>query len=344
MVSPKVSVIIPVYNAELYICQCINSILEQTYSNVEILAIDDGSLDSSAKVLDGISVSDSRIRVIHKANTGVSDTRNLGINQATGKFIIFVDADDYWTDKNILSTLVMTAMSNNLDIVRAEYQEVDVNGVQRNIHDIPPSRMGVVNEIIDSASFLKNVIHGEYFLVLSLIRKSIIGDIRFNTNRVFLEDAEFYLRLLCQDRRCLYLPKVFYAYRKHDESITMRAHPQKLYDAFDFTRLCYCISKNTYGREMAKLLVMEGVRNFLFDLKVIGESERNHTEILTVLNDYQLDSLNKDTRTIVFNHSLYGRYVICYLPVVIIIYYYRFIYRLKKFVYSLRKKIPRSLK
>ena len=99
MKIPKISVIIPVYNAESFLCRCVDSILAQTYSNFEILLINDGSSDSSSTICDKYALKDCRIKVFHKDNGGVSETRNVGINNASGEWITFVDSDD-WISSN----------------------------------------------------------------------------------------------------------------------------------------------------------------------------------------------------------------------------------------------------
>ena len=91
----KISVIIPVYNVQDYLEECVNSILAQTYTNLEIILVDDGSKDNSGQLCDAFSKRDSRVKVIHKENGGVSTARNAGIESATGEYIAFVDADDY---------------------------------------------------------------------------------------------------------------------------------------------------------------------------------------------------------------------------------------------------------
>ena len=95
MPTPKISVIVPVYNAEKSLCRCIDSILTQTYQDFELLLIDDGSKDSSGAICDSYVAKDSRIKVFHKPNGGVSSARNLGIDNAQGEWLTFVDADDY---------------------------------------------------------------------------------------------------------------------------------------------------------------------------------------------------------------------------------------------------------
>ncbi len=111
-----ISIIIPVYNVEDYLRECIDSVINQTYKNLEIILVDDGSTDSSGAICDEYAEKDSRIRVIHKENSGPSATRNVGIKNAEGKYIYFLDSDDYLTD-NAIELLVNTAEVNDADLV-----------------------------------------------------------------------------------------------------------------------------------------------------------------------------------------------------------------------------------
>ena len=112
----EISIIVPVYNTEKYITRCINSILEQTFENWELLLIDDGSRDSSGKICDIFQKKDSRIKVIHKKNEGVSIARNLGITLSKGNYITFVDSDD-WIDKDYLELMYIAIKKMNVDIL-----------------------------------------------------------------------------------------------------------------------------------------------------------------------------------------------------------------------------------
>lgn len=96
-----ISIVVPVYNAEKYIVKCMDSLINQTYGNIEIIVINDGSKDRTKNILDKYALNDKRIKIIHKENTGVSDTRNIGINISTGEYVCFVDADD-WLDSDYI--------------------------------------------------------------------------------------------------------------------------------------------------------------------------------------------------------------------------------------------------
>ena len=111
----KVSVIIPVYNVETYISKCISSVIEQNYKNIEIILIDDGSQDSSGKILDEYEKKDDRITVIHQKNKGVSAARNRGLELASGDYVVFVDGDD-WVDSDYVSYFVELLQNHECEI------------------------------------------------------------------------------------------------------------------------------------------------------------------------------------------------------------------------------------
>lgn len=102
----KISIIIPVYNSTLYLKQCVESILAQTYHNFEILLVDDGSTDDSPMICDEYAKKDDRIVTIHKQNGGTSDARNVGLEKASGDYITFMDNDDYWSDPDALCDII----------------------------------------------------------------------------------------------------------------------------------------------------------------------------------------------------------------------------------------------
>lgn len=122
-----VSVIVPVYNVERYLCRCVESIQKQTYSELEIILVDDGSLDKSPIICDKFSNQDVRVKVIHKENQGVGFARNTGLEYATGKYVTFVDSDD-WIAKDHIEKLVCAAQENDADAVIGSYTKAYANG------------------------------------------------------------------------------------------------------------------------------------------------------------------------------------------------------------------------
>lgn len=125
--SDKISVIVPVYNVEKYVRKCVSSILEQTYNDLEIILVDDGSTDNSGKICDEMSNIDGRITVIHKNNGGLSDARNVGIDIMSGKYVTFVDSDD-WLEKEYIEYLVYLIKKYNANISVCEFYNITDSG------------------------------------------------------------------------------------------------------------------------------------------------------------------------------------------------------------------------
>ena len=120
----KISIIVPIYKVENYIGQCIESILAQTYEDIELILVDDGSPDNCGKICDTYAEGDSRIKVIHKENSGLSDARNVGVANASGEYIIFLDGDDYWIEPRFLENLSLRIEKNHPDVLCFNFQKV----------------------------------------------------------------------------------------------------------------------------------------------------------------------------------------------------------------------------
>ena len=132
MLRGCVSVIIPVYNVEKYLKDCINSILNQTYSNWEMILVDDGSVDNSGDICDKFSKNDSRIHVIHQTNKGVSFARNKGIEKANGEYLIFIDSDD-WIENNMFEEMITAINNTKADACYCDRYYKDVNKMIKNL-------------------------------------------------------------------------------------------------------------------------------------------------------------------------------------------------------------------
>jgi glycosyltransferase involved in cell wall biosynthesis len=135
--TPAISIIVPIYNVERYLCECID-IIAQTFADWELLLVDDGSPDRSGEICDEYAERDSRIRVFHKDNGGVSSARNLGLDQAQGDFLTFVDADD-WIDKDNLEVCVSAMEQNRLDVLQFPFKRIGADGKVMLIQDIVPT-------------------------------------------------------------------------------------------------------------------------------------------------------------------------------------------------------------
>lgn len=195
--NKKISIIIPVYNGEKFLNRCLDSIIKQTYSDFEIIIVNDGSIDKTQNIIEEYSKKDSRIVIINKENSGVSDSRNIGIEKATGDYVTFVDADD-WLEINTLEK-INELLEKQYEVVRYNYFKNYSNNSQKiNKYDIKISDKKLNNsEIIEQ--ILPKILNGEIpaYVWLLVIKKNIIDKVeKFNTNLAMMEDTIFYINLI----------------------------------------------------------------------------------------------------------------------------------------------------
>lgn len=343
--NPSISIIVPVYNTEKYLSCCIDSILNQTFKYFEILLIDDGSTDKSGQICDEYIQRDKRIKVFHKINTGVSDTRNYALHIATGKYVIFMDADDYWTIKTVLEQLFNIAETYDLDILRGEYQTVNEKGKLLFSHPISSARLAISKKIISSYEFLKYGINGEFFLVLSLFRRNILKNIQFEKGRIFLEDMRFYSQVLLQNLRCMYVPEIrFYAYRRNFTSISFCTNPLKIRDAFDMCDFFYSLSKEIEEKNLKVLYQKTSIYIYYSTLKTIANDEY-YINCRKYITDFKLNSREKKIRKWISEFKLrkYFLSVIYYVPPIIGIYLLRIKHKLELFIIFPKRHIKKIL-
>ncbi len=210
--KPLISVVVPVYNVEKYLNECVDSILAQTYENLEIILVDDGSPDRCPQICDEYAAAHANVRVVHKQNGGLSSARNAGLEAATGAWIMFVDSDDIILPE-MLTDLMAEAQAHNYDIVGsnlASYQ-----GKRRIMHYVSKRCEFSGNEIL-CAFLLKNI---DLSSCTKIYRREIIGDARFPLNRRS-EDFPFLVEVYGKQPRAAYLPVGYYQYRSTPGSIT----------------------------------------------------------------------------------------------------------------------------
>lgn len=238
-----VSIIVPIYNGEKYLEECITSVLCQSWQHWELLLINDGSTDSSWDICNRYAQKDSRIKPIHQENAGVSAARNRGLDLAGGTYIMFLDADDFWLENQAIEHMVEKAENYRLDLVRGEYKAVDAKGEEL---FCPAAKEKYANQCIDTSLFIREIIKDDFFGVLFLFRASVIKTLRFEEGRIFLEDMMFLSMLCLQPLRCMYIfPFHFYAYRKEETSVSFRIDARKLKDAFSMCDFFHALSFQT---------------------------------------------------------------------------------------------------
>lgn len=223
----KFSIIIPVYNVERYVEQCIRSVLQQTYTNFEVILIDDGSTDSSGLLCDIIETKDSRVQAIHQVNSGLSSARNTGISHSTGDYILFLDGDDYWLSSTILERVAAILEEYNTDVIEfdaVKFIDGEEPVVREDSHRGRPSpescRTILNNKNILFCYLIKhNAMVGSACNKVINMRLFSNNSLRFREG-VTSEDIEWTAKLLLSASTWLCFNEYCYAYRQRTGSIS----------------------------------------------------------------------------------------------------------------------------
>jgi glycosyltransferase involved in cell wall biosynthesis len=238
----KLSFIVPVYNVELYLEKCIQSLLDQDipYSEYEIIVINDGSTDHSGEIIDRLSVSYPIIKKIHQENKGLSEARNAGLTVASGKYIWFIDSDDYILP-NCLKEMVSLYEEKNLEIVDMRYTLVNESG--DNIQAKRYMPLFPFNQTVDGSEYLNNYIFESGVCRYSFSHEFLKrNNLRFISG-IYHEDEEFTARAVFFAKRIIVLNKITYFYLQRNHSI-IRATDKKVIDKKnkDFLSVIYSLS------------------------------------------------------------------------------------------------------
>ena len=215
--QPLISVIVPIYKVELYLRKCINSILAQTYQNLEVILVDDGSPDQCGIICDEYAKSDSRVRVIHQENSGVASARNAGLQAAQGDYIGFVDSDD-WIAPDMYDCLYLAAQEHQADITVCEYY----NCWNRK-NSGPHSQTTRIYRGREATEALLSLKVGNYLWNKLFKRELWTADIRFPVGKLF-EDVRTIYKVIQKSEIVVAIPEPKYYYRRHNSSITRTTH------------------------------------------------------------------------------------------------------------------------
>ena len=217
-----ISIVIPVYNAEKYLEQCLNSIKNQTYKNFEVILVNDGSIDHSESIcMDFVKV-DTRFKYFTKVNGGASSARNFGLDNVTGNYITFIDADD-WVDENHLEVLINNIKDNNSDMAVSSIKKFDnSNNFYFRVYSNEEKYLLNYNKFnrVEFLVILPKLIpaNNSYKVAVSkLFKKELVTDVRFDESIVYGEDLEFFFKIYNNINSISYIDEVTYVYRLHDE-------------------------------------------------------------------------------------------------------------------------------
>lgn len=257
MNNPTVSIIVPVFNTEKYLSKCLDSLIGQTHQNIEIILVDDGSTDRSGAICDEYAKKDSRFRVFHKENGGVSSARNLGIDNSNGDFLCFFDADDL-IPKDSLSALV-APFNNDVDSTVGGFQILGTNNVVLFELKTPSTHLININEAI--RDFYPNgSMDWQRYLWNRMFRADVIHKyhIRFREDIYYKEDGLFLVEFLCKSQKnVVYVEEIVYIYRKNEESATGKIgrtfNPRLYTNIKAHAQIVKTIKNGTNNRELVRL-------------------------------------------------------------------------------------------
>lgn len=309
--EPLISIIVPVYNVEKYIHKCINSIIDQTYKNLEVLLIDDGSTDSSSDICDKYEKLDKRVKVIHKKNNGASVARNIGLEVARGIYIAFVDSDDY-IDKNMYKDMIEKLLEYDCDLVMCDCYKVSETSKEKFTHDI---RDGFYD---------KRQLYKEYYNKLlmkddinypptisnwvCLIKKEIIkeNNLKYVEGIRFSEDLLFGSQVMYYVERFYYMKnKYYYNYICNPLSVTNTYYEGKwdiflkLYNEiklFFNNKIDYDFSKQIYYCLL--FFLYNSINNIIYSKKSYIEKYKDikiilkNNEVMEMFKNIDINELN----------------------------------------------------
>lgn len=286
-----ISIIVPVYNVELYLEKCIESIVSQTYKNLEIILVDDGSTDTSGEICDAWAEKDERINVIHKKNAGLGFARNSGLDVVSGEYVLYIDSDDYIAT-NMVETLYQKLKETGSDTVFCGLTRVFTNGIEIKvpaaynksfvgeeiINDVLLEMVGSEPSANEDSSLYMSVWHAIYSM--DIIR---MHNVRFPSERqIMCEDIMYHIDYLRYARKVTYISDCLYYYRVNPKSLS------QVYDATRFERhkvlfaaICEALSefvpeKNYFIRAQRRLLA--GARGQI--LAVVASNEHKKMSIV----------------------------------------------------------------
>lgn len=221
----KISIIVPVYKVEKELDRCVQSLQKQTYENIEVILVDDGSPDRCPKLCDEYAQGDIRIKVIHKENGGLSDARNAGLKQATGEFVLYVDSDDY-IDLDACERLIKATNGGKVDIVVGNALMEKPNGYELMVHTATPA-----GTIYDAKAFIKKAIRAYQWYApawLNMYRREyLLENNLYFKKGIYFEDVQMQPRVFLPAKKIACIDGTFYHYIIRENSIMTSEKDEK---------------------------------------------------------------------------------------------------------------------
>lgn len=278
--NPKVSIIVPVYNTADYLSACLDSLLAQTYENLEIIIIDDGSTDNSPAIIESYAKKDSRIKTTRQKNQGLSGARNAGLKETTGEYVTFVDSDDM-IEPSMLQDMIIALEDTNSDIAVCSFKEIYPNG------KIVHFNKNLPKKVYDTKSALKAMLQERGFMIsttMKLFPTKYFKDIKFPVGKLH-EDVGTTYKLIQKARNIIFLPQEYYLYCHYGDSIISKFNDHKL-DLINLTdKMC-----NEIDTKFSDLKNITNERRMRARFSILRQIPLDHPEtksIIKYLRDHQ---------------------------------------------------------
>lgn len=280
----KISVVIPVYNVEKYLSECLDSVINQTYKDLQIILVDDGSTDFSGKICDVYAEKDNRITVVHQKNAGAGAAKNTGLELIDGDYFSIIDSDDY-IELDMYEKMVNSLEKYNADIVQCLFRNVFVNDSFDRKYKIK----GNYPKVLTSKIFLKEYLYDWKYAIFAnkVFKSSLLKDIRFPVGRK-IDDEFFTYKLVCNAKKVVNIDNILYNYRMRKTSVMNENNSDRLiYDRID----CF-IERYNYVSDIYPSLKKKYNLKLYDDLLYFKDSAKDNGKILSLINNFSRKKSN----------------------------------------------------
>lgn len=314
--SDLISVIVPAYNSEKWLTECCESVLRQTYRNIELIVINDGSTDNTHNLLNEILQWDKRIHVIHTDNGGVCRARNMGLDAANGDYIAFLDSDDILQD-NALALLYSSIQKEAADIAVGWKTNMKSDGTElgcpyNRTHAIWTEKQALEQALLDHPA--------TYTVWGKLYRKELISDIRFVEGKKVHEDSFFVFECLLKQPKVVVAEDIVIRYRLSENSASRGAFSEKVFDILYFAERKKALIDKEYPEylPLAENMIAKAYMALLWNLLKTNDPKYRETEKLAIKNvlerkKYYRTAIKSDAKLFwILSHHMYDVYKFLY--------------------------------
>lgn len=296
----KISIVVPIYKVELYIKKCIENLIRQTYKNIEIILVDDGSPDNCGKICDEYAKKDTRITVIHKTNGGLSDARNAGIHIATGEYVMLVDSDDF-IELNSCEELVKIINKTQADIIAFKKANIFEDGKEQRTEDTEKYK-----EYTNSEAYVE-LIYGRNFEITAwsrIYKKNILKKIPFPVG-VLSEDFAIAHKLFMSSNKIVFYDKTLYNYFIRNNSIMGNISRNHAIDLYNITNEVFKFQKKNFKEHILKIKTVHynnlmKISYFLKNMKQDRETKKILKECEKKLREVKYGEVELKTKIALF--------------------------------------------